>query len=47
VGFVRGFCWVRYFGFIFCVGAPGVEMCVSACFFVSASASAEKLHDVL
>ena len=46
--------WVSYGGLLtvvilvlfFCVDAPGVEVCVSACFFSSASVSAEKLHDV-
>jgi len=46
VGFLRGLVDCGYFGFVFCVGAPGVEVCVFACFFSSASVSAEKLHDV-
>ena len=32
---------------LFFVLVWGVVVCVSACFFVSASACAEKLHDVL
>jgi len=46
VGFLRGLVDCGYFGFVFCVDAPGVEVCVFACFFSSASVSAEKLHDV-
>jgi hypothetical protein len=47
VGFLRGLVDCGYLGFDFCVGVPRAEMCVFACFFSSASASAEKLHDVL
>jgi hypothetical protein len=55
LSFVGGGVWVLCGGFVgcvilvlsFCVGAPGVEVCVFACFFSSASVSAEKLHDVL
>ncbi len=47
MGFLRGLVDCGYFGFVFCVGAPGAEVWVSACFFSSASACAEKLHDVL
>jgi hypothetical protein len=35
------------FWFCLFVGVSGVEACVSACFFSSASACAGKLHDVL
>jgi len=47
VGFCGGSVGCRYFGFVFCVGAPGAEVCVFACFFSSASVSAEELYDVL
>jgi hypothetical protein len=54
LSFVGGGMWVcagvllgALFWFYLFVGVSGVEMCVSACLFVSASASAEKLHDVL
>ena len=54
LSFVGGGMWVLCGGFVGCVilvlsfvGVSGVEMCVSACFFSSASACAEKLHDVL
>jgi len=55
LSFVGGGMWVlcgsfvdcSCFGFVFCVGMPGVEVCVFACFFSSASVSAEELHDVL
>jgi hypothetical protein len=54
LSFVGGGMWVLCGGLVGCVilvlsfvGVSGVEMCVSACFFVSASACAEKLHDVL
>ena len=54
LSFVGGGMWVlcgvllgALFWFCLFVGVSGVEMCVSACFFISASACAEKLHDVL
>jgi hypothetical protein len=47
VGFAGGFVDCGCFGFVFCVGVPGVDVCVFACFFSSASARAEKLHDDL
>ena len=47
MGFLRGLVDCGCIGFVFCVGAPGAEVCVFACFFSSASASAEELHDVL
>jgi hypothetical protein len=34
VGFLRGLVDSGCFGFVFCVGAPGTEVCVSACFFL-------------
>jgi hypothetical protein len=46
-GFLRRLVDCGYFGFVFCVGAPRAGVCVFACFFSSASACAEKLHDVL
>ena len=46
-GFLVGACRLWLFWFGFCVGAPRREVWVSACFFSSASACAEKLHDVL
>jgi len=46
-GFCAGVLLGALFWFCLFVGVSGVEMCVSACFFSSASASAEKLHDVL
>ena len=42
-----GACWLWLFWFGLCVSVLGVEVWVSACFFSSASACAEKLHDVL
>jgi len=47
VGFAGGFVDCSCFGFVFCVGVSGVEVCVFACFFSSASVSAEELYDVL
>ncbi len=44
---LQGFCWLWLFWFCLFVGVSGVEMCVFACFFSSASARAEKLYDVL
>jgi hypothetical protein len=46
-GFLRRLVDCGYFGFVFCVGAPGVEACASACFFSSASACGFVFHDVL
>jgi uncharacterized membrane protein YhaH (DUF805 family) len=46
-GFLRRLVDCGYSVFVFCVGAPGTEVCVFACFFSSASVCAEKLHDVL
>jgi len=54
LSFVGGGMWVlcgvllgALFWFCLFVGVSGVKMCVFACFFSSASVSAEVLHDVL
>jgi hypothetical protein len=54
LSFVGGGMWVlcgvlsgALFWFCLFVGVSGVEVCLSACFFSSASPCAERLHDVL
>jgi len=46
-GFRGGSVGCGCFGFVFCVGAPGAEVCVFACFFSSASVYGGEVHDVL